>query len=114
MFLTPLSRLRVAGRLCRTGAWLILAIGVFVCICLFFAIYSSNGSNSDPSQLLPLLALSGIVVLFIFFFFVFLFAVGALLEYIAAADISMRPISQREPNSQEPNYEHVEIRSLPR
>lgn len=113
MFLTPLARLRLAGRLCRMSTWLILAIRCVVCICLFFALYSPDTSNTNSTQLLALLALLGIVVIFVFFVSLFLFALGTLLEYLAAADSNGKSTSQRELGAQESSDEHVEITSLP-
>ena len=113
MSLTPLARLRLAGRLCRLGSWFILAVGLIASICLFFAIYSSYMADPGPSTTVPIpllvsFALSGIIVLFTSFFFVLLFAVGAWLEYI-----STKQDSQEKQSSQQTDYEHVEITSLP-
>ena len=119
MFLTPLARLRLAGRLCRLGSWFILAVGLSVSICLFFAIYSSymaDPSPNSPAPPLPLLvsfALSGIIVINASFFFILLFAVGAWLEYRSTQQDSQE--KQRSQNTdRETNDEHVEIISLPR
>ena len=78
MFLTALARLRLAGRLCRFGSSFILAVGLIVSICLFFAITSDPGPNGpSPIQWLLSFAFPGIVVLFTSFFCLLLFAVGA-------------------------------------
>ena len=120
MSLTPLARLRLAGRLCRLGSWFILAVGLSVSICLFFAIYSSymaDPSPNSPAPPLPLLlvsfALSGILVFFTSFFFILFFAVGAWLEYTSTKQDSQEKQSSQK-TDQETNYEHVEITSLPR
>ena len=114
MSLTALARLRLAGRLCRLGSWFILAVGLIVSSCLFFVIYTSftndPGPNSPyPIPLLVSFALSGIIVINASFFCILLFAVGAWLEYR-----STKQDSQEKQSSQETNYEHVEITSLPR
>ena len=117
MFLTALARLHLAGRLCRLGSWFILAVGLSVSICLFFAIYNSFTNDPGPNSLAPIplmallvsFALSGIIVIFTSFFFIFLFAVGAWLEYRSTTQDS-----QEKQSSQETNDEHVEITSLPR
>jgi hypothetical protein len=120
MPLTALTRLRLAGRLCRLGSWFILAIGLSVSICLFFAIYNSymaDPSPNSPTPPLPLLlvafALSGIIVLFTSFFFILFFAVGAWLEYTSTQQDSQEK-QRSQQTDRETNDEHVEITSLPR
>jgi hypothetical protein len=119
MSLTALVRLRLAGRLCRLGSWFILAIGLFVSICLFFAIYTSYMADPSPNSPTPLatwlvsFALSGIIVLFTSFFFLFLKAVGAWLEYRSTQQDSQEKQSSQE-TDRETNDEYVEITSLPR
>ena len=118
MSLTALARLRLAGRLCRLGSWFILAVGLIVSICLFFAIYNSftadpGPNNPEPIQLQVSFALSGIIVIFTSFFFILLFAVGAWLEYRSTQQDSQEKQSSQN-TDRETNYEHVEITSLPR
>lgn len=120
MSLTALARLRLAGRLCRLGSWFILAVGLSVSICLFFAIYSSymaDPSPNSPAPPLPLLlvsfALSGILVFFTSFFFILFFAVGAWLEYTSTQQDSQEK-QRSQQTDRETNDEHVEITSLPR
>ena len=116
MSLTALARLRLAGRLCRLGSWFILAVGLMVSICLFFAIYNSFMADPGPSPTAPLLvsfAFSGIIVIFTSFFFILLFAVGAWLEYLSTTQDSQEKQSSQQPD-RETDYEHVEITSLPR
>ena len=118
MFLTPLVRLRLAGRLCRLGSWFILAVGLIVSICLFFVIYNSfmndPGPNSPaPIPLLVSFALSGIIVINASFFFLLLFAVGAWLEYRSTQQDSQEKQSSQE-TDRETNGEHVEITWLRR
>lgn len=108
MTLTPAARLHLAGRLCRIGAWLIIAAGCAVSITLFVVSYNPNPYNTDPRQLLTSLALSGIVAIICFFFFIFLFAVGALLEYVGTTGVDTKR-SERDMDD-----DHVEITSLPR
>ena len=114
MSLTALVRLRLAGRLCRLGSWFILAVGLIVSICLFFAVTADPGPGGlDPTQWLLSFAFPGIVVLFTSFFFLLLFAVGAWLEYRSTQQDSQEKQSSQE-TDRETNYEHVEITSLPR
>ena len=118
MPLTALARLRLAGRLCRLGSWLILVVGLLVSICLFFVIYTSfmndPGPNSPaPIPLLVSFALSGIIVINAFFFCILLFAVGAWLEHISTKQDSQEKQSSQK-TDRETIDEHVEITSLPR
>src|SRR5690349_7770539 len=97
MSLTALARLRLAGRLCRVGSWFILAVGLIVSICLFFATTSDPGPNGpNLIQWLLSFALTGIVVLFTSFFCIFLFAVGAWLEYRSTQQDSQEKQSSQE------------------
>jgi len=118
MSLMALARLRLAGRLCRLGSWFILAVGLIVSSCLFFAFYSAYMADPGPSTTVPIpllvsVALSGIIVLFTSFFFILLFAVGAWLEYRSTQQDSQEKQSSQT-TDQETDYEHVEITSLPR
>lgn len=108
MLLTPLARLRLAGRLCRLGAWLIIVAGLAVSICMFFITYNPDPYNLDPRQLLTSLAVSGIIAILVFFFFIFLFALGALLEYVGTTSGSIKQSSQERSDTE------IEITSLPR
>lgn len=114
MSLTALVHLRLAGRLCRLGSWFILAVGLLVSICLFFAVTADPGPDGlSPIQWLLSFAFPGIVVLFTSFFFLLLFAVGAWLEYRSTQQDSQEKQSSQE-TDRETHYEHVEITSLPR
>ncbi|MBO0796426.1 MAG: hypothetical protein J2P36_36515, partial [Ktedonobacteraceae bacterium] len=60
MSLTALARLRLAGRLCRRGSWFILAVGLIVSICLFFAVTADPGPGGlSPIQQLLSFAFPG-------------------------------------------------------
>ena len=120
MSLTALARLRLAGRLCRLGSWFILAVGLIVSVCLFFAIYSSYMADPSPNSPTPPLAtwlvsfaLSGIIVLFTAFFFILLLAVGVWLEYRSTQQASQEKQGSQN-TDRETHDEHVEITSLPR
>jgi hypothetical protein len=114
MSLTALARLRLAGRMCRFGSRFILAVGLIVSICLFFAMTSDPGPNGpSPIQWLLSFAFPGIVVLFTSFFFILLFAVGAWLEYMSTHQDSQEK-QRSQQTDRETKYEHVEITSLPR
>jgi TRAP-type C4-dicarboxylate transport system permease small subunit len=98
--------MRLAGKLCRRGAWLIAAVGLTVIVYLTFFVINNAGdqasSGLDFRQLLISLALALLMAIPIGFFFLILFAVGAFLEYLST-----------EKNTQEVNDERVEIISLP-
>ena len=118
MSLTALARLRLAGRLCRLGSWFILAVGLIVSVCLFFAFYSSYMADPGPGGLNPTqwlisFALPGIIVLFTSFCFILFFAVGAWLEYLSTQQDSQEKQSSQQ-TDRETNDEYVEITSLPR
>ena len=94
MFSMPLARLRLAGRLCRLGAWLIIVVGLVISTFTFFVTYYPSPYYFDPRQLLIPLAISGMVAILIFFFFICLFAIGALLDYVGTAGINTKQSSQ--------------------
>ena len=102
---TPLSRMRLAGKLCRRGAWIIAAAGLAVIV--FFSLSQVSSYQANPGQnfndLLTPFALVLLLAISIFFFFLILFALGAFLEYMST-----------EKNLQEVNDEPVEITPLPK
>ncbi len=110
---TSLSRMRLAGKLCRRGAWIIAATGlavvVFIVISSVSSYISSNASSGQGSpgqnfdDLLIPLAIALLLAIAICFFFLVLSAVGALLDYMST-----------EKNPQEANDERAEITSLPK
>lgn len=108
IFSTALARMRLAGRLCRLTAWLILLMGLAASIYLsFFVINGPNNQASlDPRQVLLSSAIAILIAIPVFFFFVFLFAVGAFLDYM-----SLRQDTQ---HTQVKDEDRVEITALPR
>ena len=103
---TSTSRVHLAARLCRLGAWIITAAGLAVIIFLAVTVFYPNGQSSsglDFKQLFNTLALALLMAIPVFFFSLILYAVGALLDYVST-----------EKNTQEVNNEHVEIISLPK
>ena len=110
---TSLSRMRLAGKLCRRGAWIIAATGLavilFIVISSVSSYVTSNVSSGQPgpgqnfNDLLTSLAIALLLAIAICFFFLVLSAVGALLDYMST-----------EKNPQEANDERVEITSLPK
>ena len=99
-----LSRMRLVGKLCRSGAWIIAAAGLAVIAYGIFSSVSSYQANSGQNfnDLLTTFAIAILIAIPIFFFFLILYAVGALLDYISA-----------EKNTQAAKDERVEITSLP-
>ena len=102
---TSLSRMRLAGKMCRRGAWIIAATGLAVIVFLLISQVSSYQANSGQNfnDLLTFFAMVLLLSIAIFFFFLILSAVGAFLEYMST-----------EKNPQEVNDERVEIISLPK
>ncbi len=103
---TSLSRVHLAARLCRLGAWIIAAAGLAVIVFLAITVfYPTNQSNSGPDfkQFFNTLAIALLMAIPIFFFSLILYAMGALLDYMSA-----------EKTTQEVNDERVEIISLPK
>jgi hypothetical protein len=79
-----LSRMRLASRLCVTGAWTTLALG-FILIILFYVLSNvGNGQNEGPGLEIFIFVEIIIAMLSIFFFLV-LYALGALLNYVSAS-----------------------------
>ncbi len=111
---TSLSRMRLAGKLCRRGAGIIAAVGlaviVFLAVTVFYPsnFYPSNGPGDQASsglnfnQLFNTFAIALLMAIPIFFFSLILYAVGALLDYMST-----------EKNTQAASDEGVEITSLP-
>lgn len=100
---TALSRMRLAGKLCRLGAWIIAAAGLAVIV--FYIIITVSSNQENPGQnlngQLTSYVIGFLMAIPILFFFFILTAAGALLEYLGA---------ERKP--QEANEEDVEITSL--
>jgi len=107
-FSTALARMRMAGRLCRLTAWLILLVGLAASIYLsFFVINGPNNQGSlDPRQVLLSSAIAILITIPVFFFFVFLFAVGAVIDYMS--------LRQSTHQTQMKDEDRVEITTLPR
>lgn len=103
---TSLTHVRLAARLCRLGAWIIVAAGLAVIVFLAVTVfYDTNQSSSglDFKQLFNALAIALLMAIPVFFFSLILYAVGALLDFVST-----------EKNIQEVNDERVEIISLPK
>jgi|SRR6266516_2002021 len=104
---TSLSRMRLAGKWCRRGAWIIAVVGLAVIVYFNFFVLNNPGDQGSPglnfNQLLNSLALALLMAIPIFFFFLILFAVGTVLDYLSTGR-----------NPQEANDERVEIVSLPK
>lgn len=100
---TALSRMRLAGKLCRLGAWIIVAAGLAVIV--FYIIITVSSNQENPGQNLNGQLTSYIIgflmAIPVLFFFLALTAMGALLEYLS---------TERAP--QETSDERVEITSL--
>lgn len=108
---TSLSRMRLAGKLCRRGAWIIAAAGLAVIIFIVISSVSSYvtsnssgqpGSGQNFNDLLTSFAIALLLAIAISFFFLILSALGAFLEYMST-----------EKTPQEVNDERVEITALP-
>ena len=93
---TALARLRLATRLCKLGARLILVAGLVVDIYLgLFVIYDPGSQQPiDLRQVLTTLALMVLIALPVFFFFIFLSAFGAFLDYTSAVEKTEEPIEE--------------------
>ncbi|TMD59775.1 MAG: hypothetical protein E6I91_19730 [Chloroflexi bacterium] len=103
---TSLSRMSLAGKLCRHGAWIITAAGLAVIIFLAVTVfYPTNQASSglDFKELFNACAIALLMAIPIFFFSLILYAMGTLLDYVST-----------EKNTQEVNDERVEIISLPK
>jgi type VI protein secretion system component VasK len=101
---TSLARMRFAGKLCKRGAWAILAMGLAVVV--IFVITSLPNSNQggpgpDTNALLTTMAIALLIAIPILFSFLILYAVGAMLDYLS---------SEKKP--QVVDDERVEITSL--
>jgi hypothetical protein len=96
--------MRLAGKLCRRGAWIIAVLGLSVSVFFVISGLSNNQSGSPPdfNQLFNTFAPALLLAIPVFFFFLILYAAGALLDYLST-----------EKNIQEVNDERVEITSLP-
>ena len=84
---TSLSRMRLAGKLCKRGAWIIAAMGLAVIVLFVISNLPNNQGNPGPgpdfnalfNTLLPAL----LIAILILFFFLILYAVGAVLDYLS-------------------------------
>lgn len=105
--MTPLSRVYLAGKLCRRGARIIVAVGLVVIIILAVNFYNAITNDLNPgihlNELFITFAAALLVAMPVFFFYLILSALGALLEYMS---IEKKP-------QEEVNDERVEITSLP-
>ena len=104
---TPLSRLRMAGKLCRLGAW-IIAVAGFVAIILYVIVtfYNNQGNpGQDPNGQLTNYMVALLLAIPIFFFFLALTAMGALLEYVGREQKAHKAGDERDD-------ERLEITSL--
>src|SRR2546429_9243871 len=84
---TSLSRVHLAARLCRLGAWIIASAGLAVIVFLAITVfYPTNLSNSglDFKQFFKTLAITLLLEIPIFFFSLILYAVGALFVFVSA------------------------------
>ena len=102
---TSLSRLRLAGKACRSGAWLIAVLGLTVIVIFIASTIASDQANPGQNfnEWFNTAAFSLLMAILTIFFFLILFAVGALYDYISS-----------EKNIQEVNEERVEMTSLPK
>lgn len=105
---TSHSRMRLTGKLCRRGAWIMAAVGLVVIVYLNFFVISNGGGGGqggpgpDFNQLLMSFALALLMAIPVLFFALILFAVGTVLDYMSA-----------EKHIEEASDERVEITSLP-
>jgi hypothetical protein len=85
---TSLSPMRLASKLCTIGAGIILALGI-ASIVVFYVLNNdnNNGPNSGPG-IGVILFVALIIAILIFFFSLILFALGALLSYLSAPNIT--------------------------
>jgi len=98
-----LSRMRLAGKLCRLGTWIIAGVGLAAIAFYFIATISNNQGNPGQNlegELISYMILF-LIAIPILFFMLILTALGALLEYLGTAR-----------NLHESSDEHVEITSL--
>ena len=84
--MNPLSRMRLASRLCIVGAWTSLLLG-FVLIILFYVLNNvDNGPNSGPGPGLGVtLFVAVLIAMLSMFFFLVLYAIGAVLNYMSVS-----------------------------
>jgi hypothetical protein len=82
--LNPLSRMRLAGKLCVVGAWATLALG-FILIIIFYVLNNvDNGPNSGPGLGVTIFV-ALLIAMLAFFFFLVLYAIGAVLNYMSVS-----------------------------
>lgn len=87
---TPLARMRFVGKLCRLGAWIILALGI-AAIILFYLLSTNalngpgNGPGGGPSlnDLFTTLVFIFLMAILVSFFSLILYAAGTLLSYLS-------------------------------
>ena len=79
----PLSRMRLASRLCIIGAWATLALGITLII-LFYVLNNVNDGQGGGPGIGVMLFVALIIAMLAFFFFLVLYALGALLNYMSA------------------------------
>jgi len=104
---TPLARLRLIGKLCWLGAWIIAAAGL-IAIVLYIAVtfYNNQGNpGQDPNGQLTNYMIALLLAIPLFFFFLVLAAMGALLEYVGREQKPQEAEDERDD-------ERVEITSL--
>src|SRR5438128_10074828 len=101
--LTSLSHVRLAGKLCKLGAWIMAAMWLAV-IVLFHIISNVSNDQANPgpnfNELFTTFTIMLLMAIPVFFFSLSLYAVGTLLDYIST-----------EKNREEEVDEHVEITS---
>ncbi len=103
--LSPLSRMRFAGKVCKLGAWLIAAKGLIVIVLIYFVTIGANngpGNNGPtPNDLFTIALFMLIVAILTSFFSLILYAAGTLLIYMGT-----------EKNTRQESDELVKITSL--
>ena len=113
--LNPLSRMRLASKLCIVGAWATLVLG-FILIILFYVLSNvGNGQGGGPG-LGVLIFVDLTIAMLAFFFFLVLYALGALLNYVSAPEKAYEEgvTPPRMKNMPEEDDAQLEITPLPK
>ena len=113
--MNPLSRMRLASRLCIAGAWATLVLG-FILVVLFYVLSNIGNGQGGGAGLGILIFVELIIAMLAIFFFLVLYGIGALLNYMGASKSTLEEeaIPARRRNLQEEEGTQLEITPLQR
>lgn len=82
---TSLERIRLAGKVCKFGAWIVAIMGLIAIFALYIIsnpFSDGSGNGSGINAILINLAIALLMAILILFFCFILYAIGSLLVYL--------------------------------